>query len=93
MGDAADWYEARHPAGADRFFEDFAKLVEHLSAAAFIGRPRDDLKAGLWQYPVHPFTVYYEVREADRVVRILTVVHASRNVVELDSDDDESTAS
>jgi plasmid stabilization system protein ParE len=52
LGDVAEWYEVRHPAGADRFFEDFTKLVDHLSAAPFIGRPRADLKAGLRQYPV-----------------------------------------
>ncbi len=89
MGAVADWYEARHPAGADRFFADFEKLVEHLGRAPFIGRRRDDLEAGLRQYPVYPFTVYYEVHETVRIVRILSVVHASRNVVELSPDADE----
>lgn len=92
MGEVADWYESRHPAGADRFFEDFEKLVEHLTRAPFIGRRRDELKTGIRQYPVDPFTVYYEVQESNRIVRILGIVHASRNVVELGLDDDESSA-
>jgi plasmid stabilization system protein ParE len=89
LGAVADWYEARHPAGADRFFADFEKLVEHLGRTPSIGRRRDDLEAGLRQYPVYPFTVYYEVDETTRIVRILSVVHASRNVVYLGSDDDD----
>ena len=45
-------------------------------------------EAAIRQYPVFPFTVYYEVHETARIVRILSVVHASRNVVELGSDAD-----
>lgn len=78
----AVWYEARHPVGADRFFGDFDKLCTHLASAPLVGRARDDLRAGLRQYPVHPFMVYYDTDVAGRIVRVLDVVHASRNVPE-----------
>jgi toxin ParE1/3/4 len=71
------WYAQRHPAGHERFFDDFATARNVLSTFPFAGRERDEIRRALRSYPVHPYVVFYTVDDARRALTIVRVIHGS----------------
>lgn len=71
------WYAQRHPAGHDRFFDDFAAAGSVLATFPFAGRERDEIRTALRSYPVHPYVVFYTVSKASRILTIVRVIHGS----------------
>lgn len=76
----ADWYDERHPAGADRFFSDFQAAVQVLHAFPNAGRARPDLRDGLRSYVVHPYLVFYVVDDDRKAVVIERVLHGATDI-------------
>lgn len=73
----AAWYATRHPAGHDRFFNDFAAARTVLATFPFAGRRRDDIRDELRSYVVHPYIAFYMVDEPARSVVIVRIIHGS----------------
>jgi len=63
---------------ADRQLQDIDQACGTLQEWPYSGRPRDELLPGIRSVPVHPYVVFYRVRnEAVEVVRVL---HGHRDV-------------
>ncbi|MBV9409849.1 MAG: type II toxin-antitoxin system RelE/ParE family toxin [Candidatus Eremiobacteraeota bacterium] len=55
-----------------------------LSAFPKAGRSREELRAGLRSYVVHPFIAFYTVNDRDKIVVVERVLHGH---LDIDSDD------
>jgi plasmid stabilization system protein ParE len=51
-----------------------------LSTFPFGGREREEIRSGLRSYVVHPYVVFYRVNDRSRVVAIVRVIHAHRDI-------------
>jgi toxin ParE1/3/4 len=75
LGHIAAWYMNRHPAGYDRFFEEFTTARNVLATFPFSGRPRDEIADGLRSYVINPYVAFYIVDEPLRRLTIARVIH------------------
>jgi plasmid stabilization system protein ParE len=82
----------RHPAGHDRFFDDFLGARTVVATFPFSGRKRDEIRKGLRSYVVHPYLVFYRVDEAARAVTVVRVIHGSMDFGPDDFDEDHDSA-
>lgn len=76
------WYYIAKESGSADIAERFVQmLTDHfylLSRNPFIGRTRDDLRAGLRSFPVGNYVIIYRIENKE--VLILRVLHGSRDI-------------
>lgn len=63
---------------ADRFIELLYDKFALLASNPRIGRPCDDLRPGLFRFPVGNYVIFYRV--APRHIEIARIVHGARNI-------------
>jgi plasmid stabilization system protein ParE len=66
----------------NRFFQVFDETRRLLSAFPNAGRRRDELRAGLRSYLVHPFIVFYTSDARKRAIFIERVLHGHLDIDE-----------
>ena len=60
------------PEIADRLVREIASTSARLELDQFIGRSRDEFGAGIRSIPVHPYTIFYRIRDGKaEVIRVL----------------------
>jgi toxin ParE1/3/4 len=75
------WAYLAHEASdrvADNQLRDIEKACSTLKNWPYSGRKRDELLPGLRSIPVHPYIVFYRVRED--AVEIVRVLHGRRDI-------------
>lgn len=60
----------RHPSGLELILDDFRSALAIFETFPGTGRKRPGLSSNLRSFAVHPYLVFYEVRERERVVAI-----------------------
>jgi toxin ParE1/3/4 len=63
---------------ADRLIDSLTQRFFLLANHPYVGRQRDDLRAGLRSFPVGQYVVIYRIQDPD--VLILHVVHGRRDI-------------
>ena len=79
--DSIWWYVAegsQNPDRADEFVSCFYSFFERLSQTPYMGRPRDDLRAGVRSFAVGDYIVLYRV--FSHGVFIARIVHGSQDI-------------
>jgi len=69
------------PEFADRLLREIDETGQRLADEALMWRSRDDILPGLRSVLVHPYTVFYRVR--DDVVEIVRVLHERRDFADI----------
>lgn len=77
---AAIWrYIARDSvAAADDLSSELDDALRRLAAAPHIGRPREELAAGLRSFALRPYTLYYRV--LGNGIELIRVLHGARDI-------------
>jgi toxin ParE1/3/4 len=65
------------PEVADKLLADIGQVAQRAIERPLSGRPRNELVQGLRSTLVHPFTIFYRVKDAD--VEVVRVLHERRN--------------
>ncbi len=76
------WYVVKESGSAevaDRLIDSITARFLVLGDNPYLGRSRDDLRHGLWSFPIRQYVVIYRV-ESSRDVVILHVVRGSRDI-------------
>ena len=77
---AADWYEARQSGLGAKFIEEIIQVWDMLAENPLLNCQRHPTKNIRWRYPDRfPYRVVYEVSEAERIVKVMAVLHAARH--------------
>jgi toxin ParE1/3/4 len=66
---------------ADRQLSEIETVCSTLETWPHSGRKRDELLAGVRSVPVHPYVVFYRIR--DEAIEIVRVVHGRRDIVSI----------
>jgi toxin ParE1/3/4 len=64
---------------AEMFLDRFAALFSRLARNPYLGRRRDNLRAGYRSFPVDDYVVFYCLKSADEVL-VLRVIHGKRDL-------------
>jgi len=70
----------RSPRSADRFLEEVELVVDLLAEFPELGRPRDELKAGLHSFRVRRFRHLIFYRVTPNTLVLLRVLHGARDL-------------
>jgi toxin ParE1/3/4 len=65
-------------AAADRFLDRIHRVCLRLASAPRIGRPRDDLAAGLRSFPVGHYVIFY--RDSTAAIEVVRVLSGYRDI-------------
>ena len=76
--DIVDYLSERSEPAADRFTAELADQLRLLAGQPRMGRPRDDLKAGVRSAEVGRYVVFYRFTDDELVV--LRIIHGSRDI-------------
>ena len=63
---------------ADRQLHEIDATCSRLNVWPYSGRKRDDLLPGMRSVPVHPYVMFYRIR--DDVIEIVRVLHGRRDI-------------
>ena len=76
-----EFVAADNPAAADRLIEEFFSAFEHLAAWPRSGHSRNDLtERPVLFWPVGSYLIVYHVRDEDKLLQIVAVLLAARDV-------------
>lgn len=76
-----EFVSADSAAAADRLVDEFFSAFEHLAAWPRSGHARKDLTEKLvWFWPVGAYLIVYRLREQDKLLQIVAVLLAARDV-------------
>lgn len=84
LNDIADYFLKRSVNAGDRFVNGFNQKCKHLSQFPYIGKPYDDLKAGIRGIGLMGYIIFYRV--TDDTVEVLRVVRGDRDLPKLMGD-------
>jgi plasmid stabilization system protein ParE len=84
--DVAAWYDERHPTGHDRFLRDFGQALGTMRTFPGAGQQRNDVRERMRSHYVHPYLVFYDVNERDRIVTIIRVLYGRMDITREDFD-------
>jgi toxin ParE1/3/4 len=73
-----DYLNEHSPPAAERFVAELATRCQLLTTQPFIGRARDDLRAGLRSIVVGNYVVFF--LPTDDQIQIRRVIHGARNI-------------
>jgi toxin ParE1/3/4 len=80
VAEAAAWYEARQPGLGSEFVEDIILVWDALAESPLRNSRRHPKKDIRWRYPERfPYRVVYEVRQRERAVVVVAILHAARH--------------
>ena len=80
LEDAYAWLAERSPIAADRLLDEIDAVVQLFAAFPDIGRPRDELGAGLRSFRPQGFQTVIFYRRADDAIVLLRLLHGARNI-------------
>ena len=78
--DAFAYLQERNPAVAAALLAEIDLTIELLAAFPEVGRPRDELRAGVRSFKLRRFQHIIFYRVAGDVIELLRLLHTSRNV-------------
>ena len=67
---------------AEQFLDRFTVFFSKLARNPYLGRPRDDLRAGYRGFPIGEYVVFYRLTEANEIV-VLRVIHGRRDLEQI----------
>jgi toxin ParE1/3/4 len=73
--------ESDRPAVADQVIDSIARRVSWLASNPYIGRSRNDLRAGVRSFVAGNYVIFYRVQGQD--VAVLRILHGRRDIVSL----------
>jgi len=67
---------------AEQFLDRFTVFFSKLARNPYLGRPRDDLRAGYRGFPIGEYVVFYRLTEANEIL-VLRVIHGRRDLEQI----------
>jgi toxin ParE1/3/4 len=80
LAEAYAWLAERSPASADRLLEEVDAVAQLLMAFPQVGRPRDELGAGLRSFRPRGFKNVIFYRQDGGAVVLIRLLHGARNL-------------
>jgi toxin ParE1/3/4 len=80
LEEAYAWLAERSPIGADRLLDEIDAVVQLLAAFPEIGRPRDELGAGLRSFRPQGFQNVIFYRRRDDAIVLVRLLHGAMDI-------------